>query len=200
MATPFALFRGGGDAAKRGIPLRIGDAFQIVREVDTIVLEKTGTITNGEPAVAEIVALGDRSEMAVLRTAASAETFSEHPLADAILDHAREQEGYFADPDAFDSEPGKGVRATVDSEPVLVGKTGWLRDQDVEFSEAIEQFEGSAERPSALARECFVEYRSSGVDRSLELDQCRPDVTVRIEPVSRRARAFDLVQDFEPDQ
>jgi len=83
MATPLALIRGGGKAANRGILMRSGDAFQIFPDVDHIVLDKTGTITVGEPAVSEVVALHG-AESGVLATAASAEAFSEHPLADAI--------------------------------------------------------------------------------------------------------------------
>ena len=79
MATPLALIRGGGEAAKRGVLMRSGDAFQVLPDVETIVLDKTGTITKGEPAVDTVVALGDRSEDEVLRAAASAEAFSEHP-------------------------------------------------------------------------------------------------------------------------
>ncbi|MEF8784146.1 MAG: cation-translocating P-type ATPase [Haloarculaceae archaeon] len=171
MATPLALIRGGGKAANRGILMRSGDAFQIFPDVDHIVLDKTGTITVGEPAVSEVVAFdsealraselssGERSEPRdaneadVLAAAASAEAFSEHPLADAILESADEQDVEYVDPDAFDSVTGKGVRATVESaalraadqssgdgeEPrdgdnVLVGKPGWLSDEGVDLS------------------------------------------------------------------
>ena len=126
MATPLALIRGGGEAAKRGILMRSGDAFQVFRDVDHVVLDKTGTITEGEPAVDTIVAVGDTAEVDVLRTAASAEAFSEHPLAAAILDHAYEHDVNFPDPDKFDSATGNGVLATVDGDDILVGKPGWL--------------------------------------------------------------------------
>ena len=113
MATPLALIRGGGKAANRGILTRSGDAFQIFPDVDHIVLDKTGTITVGEPAVSEIVGVGEE-ETDVLATAASAEAFSEHPLADAILNHANNRGVQYPDPDSFDSVTGKGVRATVE--------------------------------------------------------------------------------------
>jgi heavy metal translocating P-type ATPase len=129
MATPLALIRGGGEAARHGILMRSGDAFQVYGDVDTIVLDKTGTITEGEPAVDTVVGIDAHAEVNVLRTAASAEAFSEHPLADAILDHADERDISFSDPEAFDSITGKGVRATVDGEGVLVGKPGWLADE-----------------------------------------------------------------------
>jgi len=107
MATPLALIRGGGKAANRGILMRSGDAFQIFPDVDHIVLDKTGTITVGEPAVSEVVALHG-AESGVLATAASAEAFSEHPLADAILDHADDRGVAYTDPESFDSVTGKG--------------------------------------------------------------------------------------------
>jgi heavy metal translocating P-type ATPase len=135
MATPLALIRGGGKAANHGILMRSGDAFQIFPDVDHIVLDKTGTITVGEPSVSEVVAL-DGTESEVLATAASAEAFSEHPLADAILDYADGRGVDYADPESFDSVTGKGVRAAVDGEDVLVGKPGWIADEGVDLSEA----------------------------------------------------------------
>ncbi|MDB9234628.1 cation-translocating P-type ATPase [Halorubrum ezzemoulense] len=140
MATPLALIRGGGKAANRGILMRSGDAFQIFPDVDHIVLDKTGTITVGEPAVSEVVAF-DTDEVDVLTTAASAEAFSEHPLADAILEFADEQDVEYADPDAFDSVTGKGVRATVASDGVLVGKPGWLSDEGIDLSKGGDDIE-----------------------------------------------------------
>jgi len=140
MATPLALIRGGGKAANRGILMRSGDAFQIFPDVDHIVLDKTGTITVGEPAVSEIVGVGEE-ETDVLATAASAEAFSEHPLADAILDHADDRGVQYPDPDSFDSVTGKGVRATVADDDVLVGKPGWLEAEGVALADAGNEIE-----------------------------------------------------------
>jgi heavy metal translocating P-type ATPase len=145
MATPLALIRGGGKAANRGILMRSGDAFQIFPDVDHIVLDKTGTITVGEPAVSEVVALHG-AESGVLATAASAEAFSEHPLADAILDHADDRGVAYTDPESFDSVTGKGVRATVDGSTVLVGKPGWLEEAGIDLSAARDEIERLQER------------------------------------------------------
>jgi len=145
MATPLALIRGGGKAANRGILMRSGDAFQIFPDVDHIVLDKTGTITVGEPAVSEVVALHG-AESGVLATAASAEAFSEHPLADAILDHADDRGVAYTDPESFDSVTGKGVRATVDRSTVLVGKPGWLEEAGIDLSAARDEIERLQER------------------------------------------------------
>jgi len=125
--------------------MRSGDAFQIFPDVDHIVLDKTGTITVGEPAVSEVVALHG-AESGVLATAASAEAFSEHPLADAILDHADDRGVAYTDPESFDSVTGKGVRATVDGSTVLVGKPGWLEEAGIDLSAARDEIERLQER------------------------------------------------------
>lgn len=130
MATPLALVRGGGEAANRGILMRSGDAFQIFHEVENIVLDKTGTITEGEPSVEEVISLTE-SEDEVVGYAASAESFSEHPLAEAVIRHAEERQIDFPEPENFDSVTGKGVKAEVDGEEVLVGKPDWLKEETV---------------------------------------------------------------------
>jgi heavy metal translocating P-type ATPase len=140
MATPLALIRGGGKAADLGILMRSGDAFQIFPDIDHIVLDKTGTITIGEPAVSEIVGVGEE-EIDVLATAASAEVFSEHPLADAILDHADDRGVEYTDPESFDSVTGNGVRAIVAGDDILVGKPSWLEAEGVDLSDAGDEIE-----------------------------------------------------------
>ena len=134
MATPLALIRGGGKAANRGILMRSGDAFQIYPDVDHVVLDKTGTITVGEPAVSDVVPISNTRED-VVATAASAEVFSEHPLADAILDHADEHDIEYEDPESFDAVTGRGVRARIRDRDVLVGKPEWLDTEGVDLAE-----------------------------------------------------------------
>ena len=99
-----------------------------------VVLDKTGTITKGEPAVNTVVGVSEHDEREVLRTAASAEVFSEHPLADAVLDRADARDVEFPDPEAFDSVTGKGVRATVGGDELLVGKPGWLSEEGIDLA------------------------------------------------------------------
>ncbi|QLG63681.1 heavy metal translocating P-type ATPase [Halorarum salinum] len=155
MATPLALIRGGGKAANRGVLMRSGDAFQIFPDVDHIVLDKTGTITAGTPAVAEVVALA-ATEEDVVATAASAEAFSEHPLADAILGYADERGVEYVDPDSFDSVTGEGVLATVEGTEVLVGKPGWLTTEGINLSAAgdgIERLQQQGLTVSGIARD-----------------------------------------------
>ncbi|UHQ99296.1 cation-translocating P-type ATPase (plasmid) [Natrinema zhouii] len=140
MATPLALIRGGGKAANLGILMRSGDAFQIFPDVDHVVLDKTGTITVGTPAVSEVVAL-EQTEENVVATAASAEAFSEHPLADAILEDADDRSIEYIDPESFESVTGKGVTATVDGDDVRVGKPDWLTTEGIDLSAATDEIE-----------------------------------------------------------
>jgi heavy metal translocating P-type ATPase len=155
MATPLALVRGGGEAAERGILMRSGDAFQVFRDVDHVVLDKTGTVTVGDPAVSEVVGVDSPAEE-VLVAASSAEAFSQHPLADAVLDHADEQGVDYADPDSFDAVTGRGVRATVTGEELLVGKPDWLVEEGLDLSGAdgeIERLQKRGLTGSGVARD-----------------------------------------------
>ncbi|MFB6368383.1 MAG: heavy metal translocating P-type ATPase, partial [Gemmatimonadota bacterium] len=138
MATPLALIRGGGMAAERGILMRSAESFQVMKDVDTVVLDKTGTITEGEPWVAEVVPLGVPARE-VLRIAAIAEQPSEHPLADAILDRAGE-EGLddLPLPDDFEAVTGKGVRCRVQGEELLVGTPDLLEERGLDVEPARE--------------------------------------------------------------
>ncbi|MFN2555867.1 MAG: heavy metal translocating P-type ATPase [Nitriliruptorales bacterium] len=146
MATPLAMIRGGGEAARRGILMRSGEAFEIMRELRSIVLDKTGTITLGKPSVQAIVAVGEHSRDDVLQAAASAESASEHPLARAIEEEAEERglEVFLAE--EFHSHTGKGVEAQVDDARVLVGKPGFLREKGIELVEVREEVTRLEER------------------------------------------------------
>ena len=120
MATPLAMIRGGGMAAQRGILMRSGEAFQVFKDVRTVVLDKTGTLTRGRPVVVETVALGGEPPERVLALAAGAEAPSEHPLARAIVEHARDRGLRIPAASDFEAVVGRGVRATVQGLPVRV--------------------------------------------------------------------------------
>ena len=131
LAIPAALMVGTGRGARRGILFRDIDALQHAERIDTVVLDKTGTITEGRPAVARVVALNGMAEPEVLRLAGGAEQFSEHPLARAIVSHARGRGLDLPEPDSFDNHPGLGVVADFDGERLLVGSESLLREQGV---------------------------------------------------------------------
>jgi len=133
MATPLALIRGGGLAAERGVLIRSAEAFQVMKDIGAVVLDKTGTITEGDTAVVEVVAFGGASREDVLGSAASAELRSEHFLSQAIVAHA-EQRGLDVEaPDSFESVTGRGVVVQVAGQRVVVGRRKLLEEHQVLF-------------------------------------------------------------------
>ncbi len=131
MASPLALIRGGGEAARRGVLMRSGEAFQVMKEVRYVILDKTGTITEGRPTVAAMLPAEGWDSDRLLQMAASAELPSEHPLARAIVDKAQEKELPLTPPHEFQAVPGGGIQAQVAHREVLVGKLDWLEAQGV---------------------------------------------------------------------
>jgi P-type Cu+ transporter len=133
MATPLAIIRASGEAAERGILMRSGEAFHIFKNVSTIVFDKTGTLTEGRPWLVECLApAGDDTDL--LQLAASAETLSEHPLAEAIVTEARNRGLTLSTPEHFEARPGYGVSATVDGHAVLVGTQRFLTEEGIDPS------------------------------------------------------------------
>jgi Cu+-exporting ATPase len=126
LAVPAALMVGIGRGAKQGILVRDIDALQSAERIDTVVLDKTGTLTEGKPAVLGVLSFGGTPEDEVLRLAAAAEQFSEHPLAKAITAHARARGLSIPDPESFTNDPGHGVAATVNGQTLLVGNESLL--------------------------------------------------------------------------
>ncbi|MBS0418082.1 MAG: cation-translocating P-type ATPase, partial [Proteobacteria bacterium] len=133
ISAPLSIVRGAGLAAERGILMRTGEAFQGFRLVRQIVLDKTGTLTEGRPRVREIEAL-DVSEPELLAIAAAAETSSEHPLAQAVVQAAFERDATPPAVASFEALPGKGVVAHINSDEVLVGSPRFLTERHVDLS------------------------------------------------------------------
>ncbi|MGQ0545659.1 MAG: heavy metal translocating P-type ATPase [Betaproteobacteria bacterium] len=129
MATPLAMIRGGGMAAERGILMRSADAFQVLKDVKKVVLDKTGTITRGEPAVVEIVTLAHYDRREALRLAAAAESSSEHPLARAVVAFAEAQRIEFPKAEHFQASAGKGVTATVEGRRIAIGSPAFIQSE-----------------------------------------------------------------------
>lgn len=130
IAAPLAVVRGAGEAADLGIIMRTGEAFQTFREVRRIVLDKTGTLTKGRPMVQEVAPIAEElSEEDLLTMAASAEGPSQHPLARAIVEAAKQRGLSLVEPDGFRSVTGFGVEASVSSRRVLVGRPEFLIDR-----------------------------------------------------------------------
>jgi Cu+-exporting ATPase len=127
LATPTAIMVGTSKAAEHGILIRGGEALEQARTIDTIVLDKTGTLTRGKPAVTRIVSTNGRSDHDLLRLAAAAEVGSEHPLGEAIVNRARELELDLPRTDHFESITGQGIRATIDGRDLLIGNVALMR-------------------------------------------------------------------------
>jgi len=136
MATPLALIRGGGMAAERGIILRSGEAFQILKDISHVVFDKTGTITEGAPRLVAIAPLGEFDDGRALGLAAGAEAASEHPLGRAIVDAAETRGLVVPDGADFRAVVGQGVEAVVDGHRVLVGTARFLRARRVDCAAA----------------------------------------------------------------
>ncbi len=132
IAAPLSIVRGAGEAADEGIIMRTGEAFQAFRQVRTVVLDKTGTLTEGRPTVREIEALGGPEELLAL--VAAAESSSEHPLAQAVLTAAVERNLDVPTVEDFDSVAGRGVIARIGDERVLVGRPSFLQGEGVDLS------------------------------------------------------------------
>lgn len=154
IAAPLSIVRGSGEAADQGIIMRTGEAFQTLRLVEHVALDKTGTLTEGRPAVTELVALEDEDDL--LRAAAGAESASEHPLAAAVVDAAFDRGLAVDEPEDFESHTGLGIAATLDGHPVLVGRPAFLTDRGVDLGaldEHIQRLEGQGRTVIAVGRD-----------------------------------------------
>ena len=121
LATPMSVMVGIGKAAEAGVLIRNGEALQTASQLTTMVLDKTGTITAGQPGVIEIDAFCDQTQNALLLLAASLEANSEHPLAQAFLDAAKQQELELLTVEAFEAIAGQGIKGQIDTRPLLLG-------------------------------------------------------------------------------
>lgn len=147
MAMPLAMIRGGGIAAQRGILMRSGEAFKDVR---TVVLDKTGTITRGKPSISQIVSLKEDGEGEVLSLAAAAEAASEHPLGRAVVEYALDSAIELRETERFQAHTGRGVEAKVGGRRVLVGTARFLQEQGVDTGQLAEWQVGLEERAQTV--------------------------------------------------
>ena len=131
LATPLSIMVGTGKGAEQGILIRSAEALETAQKINTVVLDKTGTITRGAPALTEVIAIGGIGENDLLRLVASAELRSEHPLGAAILAGAKRRGLGLVQPTDFESITGKGVRATIEGHTVLVGNEQLIEDAGI---------------------------------------------------------------------
>jgi Cu2+-exporting ATPase len=136
LATPTAIMVATGMAAQRGVLFKNATAIESSARIDTVVMDKTGTLTKGEPAVTDVI-VEDSTEEETLALAASVEGESEHPLATAIVRYAADRGINGARPEGFRNAPGQGAVARVDGIPVAVGSPALLNDSGMQVSQTL---------------------------------------------------------------
>ena len=148
LATPTAIMVASGMGARRGILIRDAEALETACNIDTVVMDKTGTITHGKPSVVGCYPAGELSETDLLMKAAAAEAHSEHPAAKAVVNYA-EKQGISVPPvDNFRSFAGRGVEGIAEGTHVRIGKPGWLRETGIELPAEKEAFKEVAGQTS----------------------------------------------------
>jgi Cu+-exporting ATPase len=162
LATPISIMAGVGKAAEFGTLIRNGDALQQAGKLDTIILDKTGTVTEGRPSVTSMLALNAWTEEQLLQWGASVEKGSEHPLAEAIVAAADEQQIALLQVTRFAAIAGHGVEAVVEGKTVLLGNRKLMSDRDVDISAleaTVQELTSQAQTPMFMA----VDNKAAGV-------------------------------------
>jgi Cu+-exporting ATPase len=136
LATPTSIMAGSGRAAEFGILFKGGEHLEQTHKIDTIILDKTGTVTKGKPELTDVLAQGDETEF--LRLVGAAEKNSEHPLAEAIVNGIREKKIELPDTQSFEAIPGYGIRAAVEGKDILIGTRRLMEKFQVEAALAYE--------------------------------------------------------------
>jgi len=169
ISTPVSVVSGITSAARHGVLVKGGDHLEAMSEVDAVALDKTGTLTTGDLAVTDVVALNGNSEADVLACARGLESRSEHPIADAIVERAEDRGVDAPAVDDFESVTGKGVRATLDGDAHVAGKPGFFADLGFDLSHVHATTDGGVVTQTARER-C---ERSDCLDL---LDETVPDL------------------------
>jgi len=135
LATPTAIMVGTGKGAENGILIKGGEHLETAYRLNAVVLDKTGTITKGQPEVTDIVLLGQTDKTEVLRLAAVSEKLSEHPLGAAIYEKGKSTFGNLQDPDKFEAIPGKGIFAVIGDKSIYIGTRKLMLDKGNDISD-----------------------------------------------------------------
>lgn len=149
LATPMSVMVGVGRGAKEGVLIKNAEVLEVMEKVDTIVVDKTGTLTQGRPEVTGVETFADWNENDVLTLASAVEAQSEHPLAQAVVRRAKADELQLVEASEFNSITGGGVRARVDDHDVLIGKADLLDEQGIEGVDAGRDKAGSHQAEGA---------------------------------------------------
>lgn len=134
LATPTAIMVGTGKGAEYGILIKGGEALETAHKIQTVVLDKTGTITEGKPVVTDILTTEGIDKTELLRLSASAEKGSEHPLGEAIVNMAEQENLDLTKADSFEAIPGKGIEVVIQGKKILLGNRKLMNDRNIEIT------------------------------------------------------------------
>ena len=162
LATPMSIMVGVGRGAQSGVLIKNAEALERMEKVDTLVVDKTGTLTEGKPSVVSIKTGGGMDEATLLRLAASLERSSEHPLAAAIVRAATERGLALAPPESFDSPVGKGVTGVVEGRKLVIGNRRIMSDAGIDTA-ALESSADELRREGATAIFVAIDGKAAGI-------------------------------------
>ena len=183
IATPSAVSAGIANMARRAVLIKGGIYFELAGKLDTLLVDKTGTLTFGRPKVVEIVGQDGFTEDMVLRLAAVAEKYSEHPLARSVMALSQERRIEVPDPDDFKIEVGLGVTASHDGTTILVGKEEFLREHGAAVSSRLA---GEVARQAERGRTAVLVARGAEAVGLLAIaDEVRPETTQAVAALKR---------------
>src|ERR687897_3346430 len=164
LATPAALMMGAGKGAENGILFKGGEHIEIANKVNTIVFDKTGTLTIGKPSVTDIVSLTEEiGEQELLRLAAIAESGSEHPLAQAVIRKAKENNTPITNPDSFEAVSGYGLKATYSNHTIMIGNRKMMEDNQIAVTESMDTKLSVFEKEGKTAVLVSIDNTLSGI-------------------------------------
>lgn len=139
LATPISIMVGMGKGATEGVLIKDAESLETFSSIDTLIVDKTGTLTEGRPTVEKILSLNSEDESRVVQVAASLNKFSEHPLAKAIIEYAKSSKVNLVEISEFESITGKGVTAFIDGAPVFVGNNALVEKANAELDEKLKE-------------------------------------------------------------
>lgn len=218
LATPMSIMVGVGRGAEAGVLIKNAEALERMEKVDTLVVDKTGTLTEGKPSVVAIKVADGFEENDLLRIAASLERSSEHPLAAAIVEAAEDRGLALVEPSGVDQPVGKGIVGAVEDRAVILGNAGFLQNYDVEpgeLAEAADRLRGDgatavyiavngkaagviaiADPVKATTAEALAALREAGI----RVIMLTGDNRTTAEAIARRLGIADVEADVLPDQ
>jgi P-type Cu+ transporter len=177
LATPISIIAAVGKAAELGILIRKGESLQVASQLNTIVVDKTGTLTEGKPSVVEVIALADHTVANIISLAASLEQTSEHPLALAVLHAAQQRQLELAQVDNFAVHPGQGISGVIAGQTILLGNDEYLQANGI----ALEATAARVDAQRSLARTVIYLAVAGKLSGLLAItDQLKADAVVAV--------------------